>query len=324
VIGDEELLARVEQVATHPDHLDGRPAPVLPLPTTRNGTDAAAELPTPPVAPVDTLVAGEACTASASLAGQPTRMPARTADPVATALAEALAAVESMVSLPVEDAPAPPRDTALAPPLDAVASPPIAGNGTTAPAIPTPPPIHADIAAPAPAASTAPPAALAPDVAAAPTSPPIGRASAGAAAPAASPLPVRASRTGAAVVLDGPGHPVHSARRRRRSASLLPPLPAPADIPEDAAGRVAIIAISAPPDVESSFAPAPRSLAAPVAASEPDGNAAAVATAEPTSAAERSVITAITGGGPVDGWIPVIALGIALLVIFVVGVLVTR
>jgi hypothetical protein len=125
------------------------------------------------------------------------------------------------------------------------------------------------------------------------------------------------------VVLDGPGHPVHSVRRRRRSASLLPPLPSPADIPEDAAGRVAIITASAPPDVVPSFAPAPGSPAPRALADNANAGPATPPSIEP-DAAERSLITAITGGGPMDGWIPVIALGVALLVIFVVGVLVTH
>jgi hypothetical protein len=88
-------------------------------------------------------------------------------------------------------------------------------------------------------------------------------------------------------------------RRRRRSASLLPPLPSPTDVPEDADGRVAILAIAAPPE---RFAPA--------AAPTPP---APVAAPSPPPAADS-----------LQAWLPVAALGVAMLVTFIVGVLVTR
>jgi hypothetical protein len=109
----------------------------------------------------------------------------------------------------------------------------------------------------------------------------------------------------AAAVLGGHADPAQAARRRRRSASLLPPLPSPSDIPEDAPGRVAIIAMGPPPGD-----PATAILA------EPPGPPPAPATPAP--------IAALGGENPLAGWLPVLALGAALVLIFVVGVLVTR
>ncbi|HEV7678643.1 MAG TPA: hypothetical protein VGQ42_08755 [Candidatus Dormibacteraeota bacterium] len=404
VIADEELLARVEQVADPPGDGAGGPAPILALPAPSadpdgaapdlsaaddlprprweptplaNGTalsngaelaDLAAELATPPPASPDTLVVGDVAALSAALAIEANRMPApmpnRAADPVAAALAEALAAVESMVAVPVDEVPAPARDEIAAPTLDDVPAP-LVLDATTAPVdAPSTPFVPAADLAPAALAPdlVAPPVlpreifapvALPPDIPISPLGPGTTSATPDVAAALVAPLDVAAPpvvppavpaevavpagaedplapsltagpRTAAAVVLDGPGHPVHSARRRRRSASPLPPLPSPADIPEDAAGRVAIITVSAPPDVVPTLAAGPGALATRgLAAGAGTDAAAPLAAAEP-DATERRLITAITGGGPMDGWIPVLGLGVALMVIFVLGVLVTR
>lgn len=90
-----------------------------------------------------------------------------------------------------------------------------------------------------------------------------------------------------------------ASRRRRRSASPLPPLPSPADVPEDAVGRVAFLAIAVAPDVVPTVTPA---------ASEEEP------AREPMSAPVH----------PFDQWLPVILLGAAMVVVFVVGVVVTR
>ncbi len=91
-------------------------------------------------------------------------------------------------------------------------------------------------------------------------------------------------------------------RRRRRSASLLPPLPSATDVPEDAAGRVAIISV-----------PGPQTGSAPQAATE-----------TPVADAEPAPVVAVGGEAPLAGWLPVLILGVALVIVFVVGVLVTR
>jgi hypothetical protein len=109
----------------------------------------------------------------------------------------------------------------------------------------------------------------------------------------------------AAAVLGGHADPAQAARRRRRSASLLPPLPSPSDVPEDAPGRVAIIAMGPPPgDADNACIAEPPSPA-------------------PAPASPASVV-AVGGDTPLAGWLPVLALGVALVLIFVVGVLVAR
>ncbi len=92
-------------------------------------------------------------------------------------------------------------------------------------------------------------------------------------------------------------------RRRRRSASLLPPLPSATDVPEDAAGRVAIISVPGPQANGSAPQPAAETTAAD---------------------AEPAPVTAVGGEAPLAGWLPVLLLGVALVIVFVVAVLVTR
>jgi hypothetical protein len=127
----------------------------------------------------------------------------------------------------------------------------------------------------------------------------------------------------AAAVLLGPSD-AQISRRRRRSASLLPPLPSPIDIPEDAPGRVAILSIPAPPD------------SAPAAALGTDGAALtgdhapgtnpghATASADTAPNSNPAVITGVAGPAGLSGWLPVLALALVLVVLFVVGVLVTH
>jgi hypothetical protein len=105
--------------------------------------------------------------------------------------------------------------------------------------------------------------------------------------------------------LDAPAPPGQAARRRRRSASLLPPLPSPADIPDDAAGRVEIFAIATLPDVTL-----PNSSVLTPPTTSPD--------------TEPAPIAAVAGTGALAGWLPVLILGVVLVVVFVFGVLVTR
>jgi hypothetical protein len=83
--------------------------------------------------------------------------------------------------------------------------------------------------------------------------------------------------------------------RRRRSVAVAPALLDPAELPEDAPGRVKLITVEAPADV----------LDAPVAA------AARVA---------RSPSLLAAGGG----WIVVGVAGAVIVVIFIVGMLLTR
>lgn len=94
--------------------------------------------------------------------------------------------------------------------------------------------------------------------------------------------------------------PVANGRRRRRSATLLPPLPSATDVPEDAPGRVAIVAVPLPPE------------------------AAAASESSPPAPVQPAPITVVGGEAPLAGWLPVLALGVALVILFVVGVLVTR
>jgi len=91
------------------------------------------------------------------------------------------------------------------------------------------------------------------------------------------------------------------ARRRRRSASLLPPLPSPMDIPEDAPGRVAFLAAGSAADF------------VPVTAVSADMAPAL----EPATAPSRPA-------PPVDEWLAMAIVGVAMLVVFVAGLLLTR
>ena len=83
--------------------------------------------------------------------------------------------------------------------------------------------------------------------------------------------------------------------RRRRSVAVAPALLDPAELPEDAPGRVKLIAVDAPADV----------LDAPAAV-------------PPTPARGPSLLAA--GGG----WIPVAVAGAVIVAIFIVGMLLTH
>ena len=83
--------------------------------------------------------------------------------------------------------------------------------------------------------------------------------------------------------------------RRRRSVAVSPALLDPAELPEDAPGRVKLITVEAPADIIEGPAPLPPSVA-------------------------RSPSILAAGGG----WIPVAVAGVIIVVIFVVGMLLTR
>lgn len=118
--------------------------------------------------------------------------------------------------------------------------------------------------------------------------------------PAADNAPAMATEA-AAAPLPGDGHPApHLARRRRRSASPLPPLPSPMDVPDDAAGRVTFVALAVAPD----FMPASPAMA----------EDATHATAPPRP----------TFASPLDEWLPVVVLALVMLLVFIVGVVVTH
>jgi hypothetical protein len=84
--------------------------------------------------------------------------------------------------------------------------------------------------------------------------------------------------------------------RRRRSVAVAPALLDPAELPEDAAGRVALIRVEAPDDIAVS----------PPVAYPPPAPAAAPVIADATA------------------WIAVGVAGVAIIVIFVVGMLLTH
>ncbi len=86
--------------------------------------------------------------------------------------------------------------------------------------------------------------------------------------------------------------------RRRRSVAVAPALLDPAELPEDAPGRVTLIAVEAPADV---LGPPPAAATAPqpVVASSP----------------------ALSAGG---GWIAVAIAGAVIVAIFIVGMLLTH
>jgi hypothetical protein len=85
--------------------------------------------------------------------------------------------------------------------------------------------------------------------------------------------------------------------RRRRSVAVAPALLDPAELPEDAAGRVAIITVAAPDDITG----------APVPATPP-----------PPPGQQPSFL------GAADGWVVAGFAGVVILAIFVFGMLLTR
>jgi hypothetical protein len=85
--------------------------------------------------------------------------------------------------------------------------------------------------------------------------------------------------------------------RRRRSVAVAPALLDPAELPEDAAGRVKVISVAAPDDVLDALAATEPSVSAPPFPS------------------------IIAAGG---GWFAVGIAGVLIVIIFVVGVLLTR
>jgi hypothetical protein len=87
-------------------------------------------------------------------------------------------------------------------------------------------------------------------------------------------------------------------QRRRRSVAVAPALLDPAELPEDAPGRVKVISVAAPDDI----------LDSPVAAPEP-------------SLPAPPFPSMLAAGG---GWFVVGAAGVAIVLIFVVGMLLTR
>jgi hypothetical protein len=89
--------------------------------------------------------------------------------------------------------------------------------------------------------------------------------------------------------------------RRRRSVARSPALVDPADVPEDAPGRVALIAVRAPADTHA------------------EGEAQ---TAAPPSGARAARFEGLIAA--YDGWLVVGLVAAALLVIFIVGMAVTR
>jgi hypothetical protein len=85
--------------------------------------------------------------------------------------------------------------------------------------------------------------------------------------------------------------------RRRRSVAVAPALLDPAELPEDAPGRVKLIVVEAPADiVDAPAAPPPRIA---------------------QSASPSLLATA-------GGWIPVAVAGAVIVAIFIVGMLLTR
>ena len=89
--------------------------------------------------------------------------------------------------------------------------------------------------------------------------------------------------------------------RRRRSATALPPLPRATDVPDDAAGRVDFITVETVV-TGAALTEASTDQEAPPAAAEPAAPAAARLT----------------------GWLPLMVLGVAIVAVFVLGMLATR
>ena len=85
--------------------------------------------------------------------------------------------------------------------------------------------------------------------------------------------------------------------RRRRSVAVAPALLDPAELPEDAAGRVAIITVASPDDITG----APVPLAPP-----------------PSPVPQPSFL------GAAGGWVVAGFAGVVILAIFVFGMLLTR
>lgn len=85
--------------------------------------------------------------------------------------------------------------------------------------------------------------------------------------------------------------------RRRRSVAVAPALLDPAELPEDAAGRVRLISVQAPADV----------LDAP---------------STPMAAPGPSRLSLLLAAG--GGWIPVGIAGLAITVLFIVGMALTH
>jgi hypothetical protein len=323
VIGDADLRAHAERVSVVPD--PGATPQAVPLP--------------PAPYPAGAANRADPATSPAPLPSAPPQpSPALAAD-AAEAPGPSLEAPEVFPPPPWETAPAipptPPQDVALA--VIAVAPPlPDGGNGSSLPdepalaAVPDltvvereAPPGDGAAAVPVEAAEQpetdpALPLALArplisvpaPDTEMSDLNPLAGLAqvfgseppSAGSGVALGPEVPEETPPAQDAILLDGPGHPAQAVRRRRRSVSLLPPLPSPADIPEDAAGRVAFIAVALPPEMTPAASPE-------AAATEPEAPAP---------------ITAVGTDTPLAGWLPVLALGVVLVLLFVIGVLVTR
>jgi hypothetical protein len=334
VIGDADLRASVERVADIPRSTDSPPltlasattdsvepaaadAPALPAETTLTveldspiiELHPAAFPPPPWEAPPELPSATNGHTvappldgadpAVALVDGAPAVLDTPDADPDETGaiLAAAPDAIDAPPPL-VLDVPSPPPFVLDAAPPPAEATAPSAFDAPT--------PFVLD-AVPAPADATAPsaldaahtaaqhsPAFTADDLSTALVEHPH-------AAPVAPTAPAAAVVVPAATIAPVAAPPAEpSARRRRRSASLLPPLPSPTDIPEDAEGRIAIISNAAPMD-DPTTAPAPT-----------------------PADTESAPITAVGGDVPLAGWLPVLTLGAALILIFIVGVLVTR
>ena len=83
--------------------------------------------------------------------------------------------------------------------------------------------------------------------------------------------------------------------RRRRSVAVSPALLDPAELPEDAPGRVKLITVEAPADIVDGPVPLP-----------------------PTVARSPSLLAAG------DGWIPVAVAGVVIVLIFIIGMLLIR
>jgi hypothetical protein len=119
--------------------------------------------------------------------------------------------------------------------------------------------------------------------------------------------------------------------RRRRSRTLTPALVDPADLPEDAAGRIALIVVRAPDDVTDprpdAALPPPPPPPPPKATPADAASGTARPAPQPVDDSDLPPMRAGLGYWLVtgyDGWIGVIAVAAALLVIFIVGMVLTR
>jgi len=86
--------------------------------------------------------------------------------------------------------------------------------------------------------------------------------------------------------------------RRRRSVAVTPALLDPAELPEDAPGRVRLITVQAPEDILGPPAPPPS--------------------------AHEPVVVNETALGAWDGWLAVAIAGAVIVAIFLVGMLLIR